>query len=1072
MIQPSLSEADVSFGQLLFTLRSALDLTQLELSRHLGVSQRTIGAWEAGNSAPRTKHLKQFIELAVRLQVFPVGREVEEIRRLWKKAHQKVLLDEAWLQALLAETHRQDTLTGPFLGGEGSAEIPAPQVPVPPAVGPRVDWGEALTIPTFYGRKQELEVLSKWIVQEHCHVVSVLGMGGIGKSALAVRTMSRIVEQFEVVIFRSLRDTPSCETLLDDCLGVLSPQSLGPTPATLEQRLTLLLDHLGRTRTLMVLDNLESLLDEEELTGRFRPGFEGYERLLRRIAQTRHQSCLLLTSREKAAVLRPLESLHSPVRSLRLSGLDVSAGNRLLTEKGVTGTVQDKAHLIKLYAGNPLALRIVSEIITDLFGGYLEPFMAGNTIVFGSMTDLLNEQWTRLSRLEQSFLYWLVILREPVTLEELQAVQVTLLGGALEALDSLQRRSLIERGHRPGSFTLQSVVLEYVTTVLIAAVSEEIQQGQVDLLIQHGLELAQSKEDLRQAQERLLLQPILARLRRRSQRRSEVDALLLKRLEQVRQRNEYAQGYGPANLVALLRLHCGHLRGLDLSQLVFREAYLQGVEMQDANLRGATLPDTLLTEAMHAIWSVAISRTGNVLGGRQLARRSTGVVRGRPALVSGLAGTHRQIFTLAFSPDERTLATGSLDGTVKLWDLQSGALLWTGWHPDLVYSVAFSPDGRTLASGGKDATVRFWEPSSGKQIQILESPGGAVDALSWRPDGQVLAAGCWDGSIRLWPVGPDEPVANPEAKALVGHSHWVHGLAFAPDGIRLVSGSWDGTVKLWDVTNEQVLHTLTGHTQPVNDVAWSPDGRTVASAGADQKIWLWDVAENRYRAVLHSHRATVYRLAFTPDSLHLLSGSEDRTIRVWEVRSGQCVRILQGYAICIYDLDWSPQSTHLVSGSTDGQVLLWEVTGDVAEKTLPRVLGAHQWVVFGVAWSPDGRRLASSGWDNAIRVWDQTKGTCLQILRNPDQEDTLFYRVAWNPDGRLLASGTYRNGLHVWDMKACHLQVVEGTMPIQFRHLAWNPDGTRLAGGAPMAGCACGTSPMASCSSNFQGIME
>ena len=424
-------------------------------------------------------------------------------------------------------------------------ETPVPQVTTQPAAGPRVDWGEALAIPTFYGREQEMEVLSSWIVQERCRVVSVLGMGGIGKSALAVRTMSRLAEQFEVVIFRSLRDAPSCETLLDDCLQVLSPQSLSSLPATLEQRITLLLDHLGRMRTLVVLDNLESLLDEKDLTGRFRAGFEGYERLLSRMAQTAHRSCLLLTSREKAAVLRPLESRQSPVRSLRLSGLDVSAGEQLLTEKGVMGSVQDKAQLIELYAGNPLALQIVSEMITELFGGHLESFLAEGTIVFGSITDLLDEQWLRLSQLEQSLLCWLAILREPVTLEELQAVQVTSpLRGALGALDSLQRRSLIERGQRPGSFTLQSVVLEYVTAVLITAVTEEIEQGQVDLLIQHGLELAQSREDIRQTQERLLLRPILARLQSTAQGQDAVEELLMTQLEQLRTRGKPLRAMG------------------------------------------------------------------------------------------------------------------------------------------------------------------------------------------------------------------------------------------------------------------------------------------------------------------------------------------------------------------------------------------------------------------------------------------------------------------------------------------------------------------------------------------------
>ena len=126
MKRPSIGEVDVSFGQIMLTLRSALDLTQAELARQLEVSRRAIGEWEAGNSYPKADHLKHFIELAVRQQAFRAGQEAQEIRRLWKEAHQKVLLDEPWLQALLTETSQQDTLTGPFSGEEVSAQTPVP----------------------------------------------------------------------------------------------------------------------------------------------------------------------------------------------------------------------------------------------------------------------------------------------------------------------------------------------------------------------------------------------------------------------------------------------------------------------------------------------------------------------------------------------------------------------------------------------------------------------------------------------------------------------------------------------------------------------------------------------------------------------------------------------------------------------------------------------------------------------------------------------------------------------------------------------------------------------------------
>src|SRR5207302_4679052 len=132
------------------------------------------------------------------------------------------------------------------------------------------------------------------------------------------------------------------------------------------------------------------------------------------------------------------------------------------------------------------------------------------TLVFGGISDLLDEQWNRLSPLEQTLLYWLAILREPVTLQELLAGPPAPLAPVqvLEAVDGLDRRSLVERGQRPGSFTLQSVVLEFVTDRLITTASQEIRQGQLALLREHGLSQAQAKDYVRQSQERLLVAPV------------------------------------------------------------------------------------------------------------------------------------------------------------------------------------------------------------------------------------------------------------------------------------------------------------------------------------------------------------------------------------------------------------------------------------------------------------------------------------------------------------------------------------------------------------------------------------
>jgi WD40 repeat protein/transcriptional regulator with XRE-family HTH domain len=1035
-------ERDYAFGQLMLTLRTHMGLTQASLAQQLRVSRRAVSTWELGSNYPATAHLKQLIVLGMRASAFPAGHEEEEIRAFWRAAHQKVLLDEQWLQGLLGTQHPRLVLVAPQSDEQTNADE---QAVAQPALGPRVDWGEALDVPAFYGREEELALLSQWVGEARCRVVSVLRMGGIGKSALAVTAMHRVAAQFEVVLWRSLRDAPSCSALLDGCLLVLAPHLLRDLPDSLEARLGLLLEQLRARRVLLVLDNLEMLLEEGEGTGRMRAGFEGYARLLRRMGETRHQSCLLLTSREKPADLVPLEGSRSPVRALRLAGLDAEAGAQLLAEKDVVGSPHDRVRLVEAYSGNPLALRIVAETIADLFGGEISQFLSGGTTIFGSITELLDEQWARLSPLEQTVLSWLAILREPVTLEDLLAVLVAPLAHVqvLEAVDGLRRRSLIERGQRAGSFTLQSVVLEYVTTKLVTTASQEIGQGRLLRLLEHGLSQAGAKEYVRQTQQRLLLAPLLARLQSMCQGRAEVEGQLRAVLDALRERAEEAQGYGPANLVALLRLLRGDLRGLDLSRLALRGVYLQGVELQDARLSGAVLQDSVFTEPFDAIMAVTISSTGQywAAGGR---RGEVRVWREAGQMLHLAWQAHTDlVLSLAFSPDERMLASGSLDGSVTLWEVESRAPLWSGWHTKGTTCLAFAPDGRTLASSGNEGTVRIWDVQSGIPLKTLPHPG-PVFAVAWGPHGHLLASGDFAGTLRLWQMQETGPALC--VQTLSGHSNWVRALAFAPDGSQLASASWDGTVKLWGVGEAESLRvrqTLVGHTERVQALAWSADGGTLASGSFDHTITLWDVQQGTSRVALEGHTDVVNGLAFTPDSRSLLSGSDDGTLRLWDVAGGESLRVLQGYTASLLDLDWSPDGTRLASAGADTLVTLWDVAG----ATLPRVLRGHRWDVYGVAWSPDGSRLASSGWENAIRLWDPATGTCVQVLRDLDHPETVFYGVAWSPDGHLLASGTYQRGLQVWDVAARSLRWADRAHVTWIRRVAWSPDGTRLVGG-------------------------
>ena len=340
------------------------------------------------------------------------------------------------------------------------------------------DWDEAPDVSIFYGRKNELELLKQWILTENCRLVAIVGMAGIGKTALSVRCVRQIEEKFECIIWRSLRHAPSGEELARDLLTSLSINSENNLSPSLENPISQLIDRLQTHRCLIVLDNVETIMRSGELAGSYREQYRDYRELLQRLANTPHQSCLILTSREQLKEIALSAGKQLPIRSLKLAGLQQDA-REILAEKNIKDS-EEWQNLIELYRGNPLALKMVANTIKELFGGRVTAFLKHQTIIFGDLEDLLDEQFERLSYSEGEILYCLGLRFTALSLSQLLAnIRFTLTPAEiLEALESLLRRSLIERTSVDGEIVFdlkQPVVAQYVIDRAIDQICQEIQ---------------------------------------------------------------------------------------------------------------------------------------------------------------------------------------------------------------------------------------------------------------------------------------------------------------------------------------------------------------------------------------------------------------------------------------------------------------------------------------------------------------------------------------------------------------------------------------------------------------------
>jgi WD40 repeat protein len=390
---------------------------------------------------------------------------------------------------------------------------------------------------------------------------------------------------------------------------------------------------------------------------------------------------------------------------------------------------------------------------------------------------------------------------------------------------------------------------------------------------------------------------------------------------------------------------------------------------------------------------------------------------------------------VAHTPDAR-------DSVLQAVEYSPHIVTFLRGHKDIVASVAFSRDGRTLASGSYDGTIRLWDVVTHQQIGAITVAKGAVDSVAFSPNGHSLVSGDADGTIRVWDVATRRQMGAP----LTGHTSYVSSVAFSPDGGKLASGSGspDGTIRLWNmVTHKQIGRAISNFADPVNAVAFNPNGSVLASAGNGDDVRLWSVATHlQVGAEIFTSTGPAYSLAFSPDGGVLASGGLDASIRLWNVATQQQLGApLTGHTGPVYSVAFSPDGRTLASGSEDSTIRVWDVAthGQVGAP-----FTGHSGTVLSVAFSPNGHTLASGSADHTVGLWDL--GTQRQVgavftTANTDQ----VFSVAFSRDNRILASGSYYGFIRLWGVVS-HRQIGPTLhCSNSVYSLAFRPDGRVLA---------------------------
>jgi NB-ARC domain len=486
----------------------------------------------------------------------------------------------------------------------------------------------------FYGRMEELATLTAWCLYERCQLIFLIGMGGMGKTTLAGQIVRKCGGYFDRTIWRSLLHLPPVTELCRDLLQCLSPQPLWELPDALDGQIELLIAALKRDRCLLVLDNVESILEGQVQSGQYLPGYEGYDRLWKALGELPHQSCAILTSREKPHTIARSQIV-SPqlVRSMTVAGVTASAGHQLIQAYGcpqLPEQMWQKVHAH--YAGNPLALKIATITAIEMTGGgekmlALYSLMESGQLQFQNIDDVLYRQFERLSQIEQQLVYWLAIEREPVSGTELRSnllLNQTVPCEIISALQSLSRRCITTC--RDAEWSLQPVTLAYVTgrsidrflAELLPPVATEPLADLQDRFVHlntYGIIKATAKDRLRQIQIQSILRPILGRLVSNWGTRERIGDRLRGILAQWQTLTPIPPGYLAGNILNLLiELDPNRaIKDLDCSLLPIRSAYLVDATLHRVNFTAATFDRSLFTQIPCELFS-ANDRVSDELG--------------------------------------------------------------------------------------------------------------------------------------------------------------------------------------------------------------------------------------------------------------------------------------------------------------------------------------------------------------------------------------------------------------------------------------------------------------------------
>lgn len=909
-------------------------------------------------------------------------------------------------------------------------------------------WGTAPAQVELIGREREEEVL--WnLLASGTRGIGVFGPPGVGKSSLVGNIARHVSENFENVLWHSLRSAPPLREVLDRWLAAVR---ITPLSERLGERLDLLIAFLARSRTLVVLDNAETVFDDARVPS-VRQGDPEYRELLDRIITNPGNSTLIVTS---TVLFDPFHTriMESGLGLVELSGLNRDAIRSLLLRGGARATRTEAQQVERAYSGNPQAVLVLAEFVRDAYGGDLSRLLKveRDLVNFERFDHLLERQISALSAEERLLLFLLVVWREPVSLEILYRELRDHLGlrapvSVGEIVAKLRARHLVIDTAQ--GVTASGFMLELVTHYLVRTIAHEIVSGNPQLIATCPLVQATWPESVREQQRTFLLRPLVERIAKEEALQIEnVRSLLRGRLRSLCNSESSVKSYTAANILYLMEAVGDEFTDLDLQGVTirggdFRFSWLHRTNMTNADLSGSAFAQTFGTLHSIAISSDAEGKylaAGTSLGRVLIWLRDTG------ELIAERQNHSETVRSLCFSFDSEILYSGGEDGRLVAWQFKvDKAEFIDEAHSNWIWAIRLLSSTERLVTAGGDGQVKVWSCKPLREELVLQFANDWIWDVTYSSEHLVCCSE--DGSIWSWQVdlsaAPILTVGECRLEARLEFP--VKCIVVSPQEPQVYFlGCSNGFIYRLDLNSKECIPFGPRHRGVVRSIVLLPARGLVASAGDDKVIRIWKSKDGTAVRLLEGHTSRVWSLASNSSLPIISSAGDDRSARIWRTDGPtHPERSLYGveHSVRSLDLDYADS---VIAACSDDVVRRWHESCDVTENvivrrnsrlTVARAYGetyitsgddgsisvkagdtplrtwsAHVGAIECLRVQSDFGLIASGGEDRVIRIWS-TDGDCITELK---YHRNRIWDLAFSPEGRHLASGGGDHIVGLW----------------------------------------------------------